>query len=418
MLSKEYREAAKQLLPSDRSKSKESAKGDPTKRKAPEALESGVAKAVRLSSGRDDDAESNVEVKEQQDARDEKITRLTDALQKAKAKITRLESTLEQAEDQSMEYKCRVLELEARESQRVEKEKVVQTSMHAAMKTAGKQLEAQQKSEYQQKLKEMRHKFKEEKEELTADNKSKLKKAEDDHSMKLQKEKKQAQAKLNNTQSEHKEEVRTLKEKHKEETKALRPDHSKAMKEKTNELKAKDTKIASLEKSVASMDALTAEKESLADKLNKGIIENARLTAAIDTINTVHAQVEGQYQHKLEHEGQRWQIQHSIAEDVKMKLTIQQRSNSALRMERSAQTNRMQALERELQASRAQNQTPNPNAVAQAQDQAITVDSGVQTSTMAKEVNENEHNKEDAKVADVDVTSTTILSGDGMPVNE
>lgn len=382
------------------------------KRAAPEQLEQSTSKVAKLTTSNDDEAFSEVEVKPETDERDVKIGKLMVALQNSKEKVGELQDELEQAEEERTDYRARVHILEARNEQAREKEKVVETTMTAAMKQASRKLDAQQKADHQQKLKEMKQVFKEDKEELIAQAKSKVKKVENDASVKLQREKKEWQMKYNTTVANHKEEVKKMKEQHKVELKGLRPDHSKAMKEKVSELKTKDVEISNLKTSLQSMNALEAEKEKLADELQKERTRNEHLAVNIENIKKAHAGLEGQYQHDIEQADQKWQIQNDVAENAKAQLMLQQRSNFALRAEANNKAQRIQILERQLQAAQAQPQIPTANASAQTS--AGTGDSnGSEIDNLDSQTRKFESSPPAAKMAIDSTTSERVETGTG-----
>lgn len=375
------------------------------KRAAAEPLEQSISKAAKLTTNNDDETFSETEVKDEPDEKDEKISVLLKALEDEKAKVAELEDELEQSEDEKADYRARVQVLEARNEQARERDRVVETSMTAAMKQASRKLDALQKAEHQQKLKDMKQSFKEEKEELVAQHKTKLKKVEDIASARVQKERKDAQLKHRNTVADHKEEIKNLKEQHKAELKGFRPDHSKAMKEKASELKAKDAEITNLKKSLQSMNALEAEKEKLADKLDRERERNEGFSATIETFKKAHAGLEGQYHHDMDQASQKWQIQNNIAEDAKAKLMFQQRSNFALRAEATHRVQRIQSLEQQLQAAQAQRRTSTANA-------------SVQTSIGADDTNGSENNVQDSQVREIDNSSPAVESSIDQTMGE
>jgi chromosome segregation ATPase len=350
-----------------------------------------VTKVAKLSTGKDYGIKSETEVKEEPDPRDEKIALL-------EKKLKTLAKELEVMTNDRDEHRLRVCELEARETKRIEKEKLVETDMHSTMKLAGKKLEAQlkanalnEKKEFKAKCLARVDKANEEKETAIADLKAKhaeqTKRTVDGWKKKLQ----DSEERRKQDNADHKQEVKDLKEKHKEDIKSYKPDHSIAMKEKAKELRAKDKKIADLEQATKGIDALNAEKESLATKLEKQRDKTEKLQDLLDRLHQAKVDMEGAYNHKLEHEARRWKIQNDIAEGSKAKLMIQQRSNFALREECNVKNNRIQALQQQLHAPQRHNYISTEDTAVQsyifttdaaAQSHISTTDAYVQKSRM------------------------------------
>ena len=333
-----------------------------SKRPAAEPLEQGTTKAAKLTARNDDEIYSEIEMKEEPDMRDKLIVQLRSTVQNQKAEIARLKKDVDEAEEERDEYNIRTHELEARESKRVERERLVETNKHAEMKLAAKNLHTQLKADYQKKEKDMKQNYKEKLAVLIEKHDAKWGKQLDESQTKYQKDVAAYKHEIKTLKADHKEDLKTIKENHKEENKQLKPEHSRAMKDKVNELKAKDKDIFGLKKSLQSMDALIAEKESLANQVQVEKDENERVLNTLKKYHKTHEDVQGQYESRLEHEGQRWQIQHDQAENAKAQLISQQRSILALRGELIYKARKIQALEGQLQAPVAENESSTANA--------------------------------------------------------
>ncbi len=392
-------------MPTDASDTKKSDGRNGNKRAASESLEQNVTKVAKLTPGKDDDIKSETEVKVEPDPKDEEIARLKNIIQKHKAKIVQLEVDLEDVTDELNGESCRRATLEAREKLRMEKETLVETSMTATMTLATRNLRAQLSTDYQRKEKDMRKTCREKADDQIEKNDKKWEKKVQDIVTKAQDKVKELQDKVKKINTDHKQEVKDLKEKHKEEVKSYKPDHSNAVKEKVKQLKAKDKRIADLEKSTEGIDALNAEKENLANELEKARTKIRGLRQANQTIQADKADMEGAYNHKLEHEAARWKIQNDIAEDAKVKLMYQQRSNFALRSEVNVKNNLVQALQQQLQTAQQQGQISTADAAVQGQ--ISTTNASVQTSSNVNEMHTTNNEDGDAKAPELDDPSAS-----------
>ena len=372
-------------VPTDASDVKKGNGSNGNKRAASENLEQNVTKAAKLTSSEDDDIKSETEVNEEPDPRDKEIAKLMKIKQEHRATIAQLEQRLEDVEDELDEESCRRAALEARETKRIEKEKLAETDIHATMKLATKNLRAQLNTGYQQKEKDLKESFKDKLADNVARIEKKSEKKLQDATTKAQNREKELLDKIKKINADHKQEVKELNEDKKEALKELRPEHSQAMKGKAKELKAKDKRIADLVKATEELDALNAEKETLATELEKAKTKIKDLRQVHKTMEADKADMQGQYNHKLEHEARRWKIQNDIAEDAKAKLMIQQRSNFALRQEGSVKNNRIQALQQQLQATQQQHHVYTADVAVQSN--IPTTDASIQTSSNINKTN-------------------------------
>ena len=352
--------------------------GSAKKRPAQEMLQHSLTKAPKMSV---DKGVATEQLDHVSDPRDEKIAKLIAKLNKSKAGTSELEDELEEVRDEMCEYRCRVHELEAREKKRIEKENLVETSMHATMKLAMKNAEAERRVKKAKDDKEMREKVKLDKEDYAAKHDARSKKKLDEAAAKAQKSDKLLQERLNKANETHKQEIKALKEEQKEALKDLRPEHSSAVKEKAKELKAKDKEITDLQKEVKGMKAVMAENKKLQGEAKAREAKNAGLRDYIkkeqETWETTKAEwktKEEQYNSKLEHENSRWQLQNTNAIEANTRSILQQRANFALRADRNAKDSRIRELEEELQAAREQNQDSNILVLQQQANLALKAD--------------------------------------------
>ena len=345
--------------------------GSGKKRPAPETLEHDVTKVAKIAAAGEDKGIVTEQAKQVHDPRDEKIAKLTAKLQKSKDNVAELEDELEEVRDELIEHRCRVNELEARERKRIEKENIVETSMHATMKLAAKNMEAEGRAKLAKKEKELKEKYKLDRDDYAAKHDASWKKKLGEAASKAQKNEKQLQEKLIKANDNHKQEVKALKEEHKEALKDLRPEHSSAMKEKAKELKAKEKEIADLQKSVKEMKVLKAKNEKLEGVVD---VQKGKISDFLHDMEKERSQrktMESQYNSKLEHEGKRWQLQNDNATEANGRLMLLQRTNFALRADRDAKDNRILELKGELEVARDHVQNSNRLMLQQPADSAL-----------------------------------------------
>ena len=291
---------------------------------------------------------------------------------KANSEFKRLKDLNTDLENERDELRVRAVESEAEVEELQAKLKAKAPGDKGPALALSKKLENEVKAKYDTKLQTLQTKHDEKLQKCKETNQQALKKKDEKHQEKIDELKDKQQEKLDELRdrdqkreeewktfkAEHQKLQKQLKTEQQEKIKEAKPETNKALKEREKEVTQLRQVVDRLSKTQATLkninERLEAEKRDLETKNLD--LENMvhRRTEFIEDQYKKQTEMEFKYQDKLNHEGDRFQLQYDRAEDLAKRLVQQQRNDFVFRNSHNQAIKRKEELEKELHVAREQ----------------------------------------------------------------